>query len=134
MFQHPAVQRVFAAVRSRLKAGGYYLISTAMFDPLRFHAQDLILDQKTGKTYYRYGIEDLMDAEQGIVYYPFDQPDPDEAVIRVNGKPYLPCRRHRKPAELKAELETAGFTVLYQDEGYGGNMICQLRVDPAHAL
>jgi hypothetical protein len=33
-------------------------------------------------------------------------------------------RRHLKPPALKAELEGAGFCVLYQDSGYGGNVIC----------
>ena len=117
-------QRVFSAVRARLKPDGYYLVSTAMFDTLRFAAGGPVPDPSSGREYHRYGIEDLMDARTGIVYCPIEG-QVEQSELTIAGKRYLPCRRHRKPGELRAELESAGFQVLYQDDQYGGNLVCR---------
>lgn len=82
--------RVFAAVRARLK--GYYLISTAMYEPERSYEGG-----------FRY------DAATGICY--------QEAGAGQDGITYRPHRRHLTPAALRAELERAGFRVVSQDDG-----------------
>jgi SAM-dependent methyltransferase len=116
-------QAVYAGVRARLKRDGTYLVSSAMFDPDRFH-QDRIVEV-AGTVYRRYGDDGLIDPETGIVYAHLDEdPDAYEGTIQVENKWYLLNRRHHRPAALRAELERVGFRVLYQDDGYGGNLIC----------
>ena len=118
-------QAVYAAVRARLKPDGTYLVSSAMFDPDRFHPHERVVDSATGTLYHRYGDDGLIDPQTGIVYVPLDEdPDAYEGTIQVENKWYLLNRRHHRPAALRAELERAGFRVLYQDAGYGGNLIC----------
>jgi len=115
--------KVFSAVRARLKPEGYYLVSTALFDKDRYR-QDSILDVKTGVVYNRYGKKGILNAETGIVYVELEeQPDDYKEAVKIGDKWYLPNRRHLKPPAVKAELEAAGFHVLYQD---GGNVICAL--------
>ena len=119
-------QKVFSTVQARLSTNGVYLISTAMFDSHRFDAGQPILDTTAGREYHSYGSEELIDACTGIVYHKLEGPaERDELTIARTR--YLPCRRHRKPLELRAELESAGFQVLYQDERYGGNLICKTK-------
>jgi SAM-dependent methyltransferase len=118
-------EAVFAAVRARLKADGTYLVSSAMFDPDRFHQDECVVDEATGTVYHRYGDDGLIDPQTGIVCVPLDEdPATYEGAIQVKGRWYLINRRHHRPAALRAEIERAGFHVLYQDDGYGGNLIC----------
>ena len=117
-------ESVFRAVRARLKPEGYYLVSTAMFDEERFSEQELIRDAETGIAYNRYG-DDIIDAETDIVYKRLDEiPDGYEEAVRIEGNWYLPNRKHLPAPALKAELEAAGFSVIYQDDQLGGNAIC----------
>jgi 2-polyprenyl-3-methyl-5-hydroxy-6-metoxy-1,4-benzoquinol methylase len=102
--------RVFAAVRARLRPDGYHLVSTAMFDEDRFRPDETVTDVQTG-----------------IVYVELDgSPDLYEGAVEIAGTWYLPNRRHHRPPALKAELEQAGFAVLYQGGEYGENVICTL--------
>jgi SAM-dependent methyltransferase len=120
--------RVFAAVRARLRPGGYYLVSTAMFDKERFGEDETVTDERTGVAYHRYGDKGLIEAETGIVYIELgESPDLYEGATEIAGTWYLPNRRHLRPPALKADLEAAGFTVLYQDEEHGGHVICAPR-------
>lgn len=117
-------ERVFAAVRARLKPEGYYLVSSAMYDEGRFR-EERVTDRETGTVYHRYGVDGLIDPQTSIVYVPLDaDPEHYEGALRVNDAWVLPSRRHRKAPALRAELEDAGFSVLYQDEAYGGDLIC----------
>ncbi len=119
--------RVFAAVRARLRPDGYYLVSTAMFDKDRFREDETVTDKRTGIVYHRYGEKGLIDAATGIVYVELDEsPDLYEGAAEIGGIWYLPSRRHHRPPALKAELEQAGFAVLYQGGEYGENVICTL--------
>ena len=125
--------KVFSAVRARLKTEGYYLVSTAMFDEDRF-SRDQVVDTETGIIYNRYGEsrflhpEGIIDAQTGIVYEILEEsPDKYEDAVKIDGVWYLPNRRHLKAPAFRAELEAAGFNVLYQDNEYGGNVICALR-------
>jgi SAM-dependent methyltransferase len=118
---------VYAAVRARLKSDGTYLVSSAMYDPERFSPDERIFDQATGTVYYLYGDDGLIDPQTDIVYVPLDEaPVAYEGAIEIASRWYLLNRRHRRPAALRAELEDAGFHVLYQDGGYGGNLVCVL--------
>ncbi|UCC67707.1 MAG: class I SAM-dependent methyltransferase, partial [Armatimonadota bacterium] len=119
--------RVFAAVRARLRPGGYYLVSTAMFDEKRFRQDETVTDAQTGIVYHRYGDKGLIDADTGIAYVELDEsPDLYEGATEIAGVWYLPSRRHLQPPALKAELERAGFAVLYQGGDYDENVICTL--------
>lgn len=116
-------EKVFSAVRARLSAEGYYLISTAMFDEGRF-AKESILDAETGVVYNRYGAEGLINVQTSIVYEMVEgTPGDYEEAIEIGDTWYLPNRRHLKAPALKAELEAAGFRVLYQGGEYGENVI-----------
>ena len=133
--------RLFAAVRSRLRPNGYYLVSTAVLD--REHDKIIgdrtIEDPGTGVVYTEYG-SGLIDLETGIALRPFDaEPDDYPDVVTIAGRSYLPHRRHLRPAALATELEAAGFTVTYRDERHAGSVVCRPRdpspdrTDPRHA-
>ncbi|RZU01693.1 methyltransferase family protein [Kribbella rubisoli] len=92
---------LLGAVRDRLKTTGYYVLSTAMYDPDRVYEGN-----------FRY------DASSGICY---EAAAPAADAIQLDGTWYLPHRRHLRPAALRAELETAGLSVLSQA---GGDVIC----------
>jgi SAM-dependent methyltransferase len=118
-------QAVYAAVRARLVPDGTYLVSSAMFDPDRFHPDERIVDEATGTVYHRYGDDGLIDPATGMAYVPLDEdPAAYEGATQVAGNWYLLSRRHHRSAALRAEIESAGFRVLYQDDDYGGNLIC----------
>jgi SAM-dependent methyltransferase len=118
-------RKVFAAVRARLRPEGYYLVSSAMFDAERFQEDERVVDESTGVTYHRYGENGIIDPETDVVYEPLSEgPGDYDHVVRVGGAWYLLHRRHRKAPALRAEIEAAGFCVLYQDDEYGGNLIC----------
>lgn len=116
---------VFAAVKAGLRPGGHYLVSTAMFDQNRFREEEPVTDQQSGRVYHRYGDKGLIEAATGVVYVELEEsPDLYEGATEIAGAWYLPSRRHLRPPALRGELEAAGFTVLYQDEDHGGNVIC----------
>ena len=107
--------RLFAAVRARLKPAGFYLVATAMYDPLR-----------------EYGPDGLYDAATGVAYGPvWDAPDAYESAVRIGDRWYQPNRRHLTPAALAAELEGAGFRVLRQEGALGGEAVCARAPDAA---
>jgi SAM-dependent methyltransferase len=100
--------RLFAFVRARLKPAGFYLISTAMFDPARTYQADT----------YR-------DATAGVVYVPVPgDPARYDGAVQIDGTWWLPNRRHLTPAALRCELEAAGFRVVWQGGTLGGDLIC----------
>ena len=120
-------QKVFAAVRARLKAEGYYLIGSAIFDESRYRPDDIIPDARSGIVYNGYGESMIIDMQSSIVYARLEEdPHNYEDAIQIGAAWYLPVRRHQKPPALKVELEAVGFDVAYQD---GGHMICVLRSD-----
>ncbi len=123
-------QRVFSAVRTRLRPSGYYLISTAVMDEEHqqlLDPEDTITDDATGLVYTRYG-EAIIHAETGIVLNPLsvkptDLPD----AVQINGAWYLPHRRHLTRAQLDAELARAGFQVIYRYPEHTGSVVCVAR-------
>jgi len=118
-------EKVFSNVRAVLKATGYYLVSTAMFDEERFRHADTIFDRASGVLYNRYGEDGIIDAKTGVVYVEVgERPLEYEDAESIEGKWYLPSRRHLKSPALRAELKAAGFDVLHQSGDYGENVIC----------
>jgi len=117
-------ESAFAAVRSRLKPSGYYLISTAMFDPTRFR-QEVLLDSQTGVSYHLYGQDGIIDPGTGVVLQRLRQNAPEcDGAVGIGAEWFVPNRRHFKPAALRHEVETMGFSVVYQDAEHGGHLIC----------
>jgi SAM-dependent methyltransferase len=96
--------RVFAAVRARLNDNGYYLVSTAMYEPGRSYEDGFRYDEGTGICYQE---------------VPFGGAGPD--AIEIDGVWYVPHRRHLSATALRAELERAGLQVVSQDEG---DLVC----------
>ena len=125
-------EKVFSAVRARLKPEGYYLVSSAMFDEDSL-SEECVLDEESGIAYNRYGDDYLINAENSIVYEKLEEgPGNYEESIKIRGNWYLPYRKHLKAPALKADLEAAGFRVLYQSGEYGENVVCaQERTDTA---
>lgn len=120
-------ESVFSIVRSRLKPKGYYLISTAMFDEERFCRDNLVRDTETGIVYNVYGEDVIIDMNTCIVLRRLrENPEDWEDAVSINGIWYLPVRRHWKAKDLRLEIEAAGFDVIYQDEGLGGNIVSVL--------
>ena len=104
--------RLFAAVRARVKPGGRYLISTAMYDPeRRYEEGEDIYDEATGV---------VLCALEGAAERHRDA----EGAVQVGGRCYLLHRRHLKPEALRAELARNGFAVLWQGDRLGGDVIC----------
>lgn len=122
-------KRVFSAVRSRLKPGGYYLISTAFLD--REHEQLIgsatVEDRDSGVVYTQYG-SGLIDLRTGIVIRLLRESQceyPD--TVRIADQLYIPHRRHLGPSALHAELAASGFAIEFLDDKYAGNIACSLK-------
>jgi SAM-dependent methyltransferase len=121
-------QRLFAAVQARLAPAGYYLVSSAVFNERNHHPDEIIRDEQTDIVYHRYWDDGLIDAD-GIAYETFpEKPEGLEPIVRIAGRWCMPYRRHRTPAALRAELESAGFSVLLQDVEH---FACVLADSPA---
>ena len=99
--------RVFAAVRARLKDNGYYLVSTATYEPERVYESGFRYDTTTGICY-----EEV----------PYDGSRQD--AIEIDGTWYQPHRRHQSPQTLRDELTHAGFHVVSQQGPFHGDLIC----------
>ncbi len=111
-------RRLFAAVRARLQPTGYYLVSSAIFDPTRYREDAIVVDDASGRTYHAYG-HDLFEADTAIVYRKLGaEKGGYEDAIRIGEEWWLPNRRHRTPAAIERELRAAGFTVLHGDCGH----------------
>lgn len=100
---------IFSAVRTRLKPTGHYLISTAMHGP--------------GRTYE----PGTYDASTGICFREVPAGTAVEHVREINGRWYIPHRRHLSSDALLGELTAAGFQVLSLNRSDdGGNVVCRL--------
>jgi SAM-dependent methyltransferase len=100
--------RTFAAVHARLRPSGYYLVSTAMYEPGR-----------------RYGNGFHYDDRNGTCYRATGEPDGDDnETLRIGDTAYRPYRRHQRPTMLRDELVRAGFRVLSQTGPFGGDVVC----------
>lgn len=100
---------VFAAVRTRLRPDGYYLISTALYELARVYAHE---------TY---------DASTGICYREAPAGADPEQMVEIDGRPHIPHRRHLPADALRDELAGAGFDVLDLADPEAGNVVCRVK-------
>lgn len=105
---------VFAAVRARLKPHGYYVVSTALRDPGRADGPGFFYDTSSGM-YHR-------EVPVGSV---------TGQVVKIDGRWYVPCRRHLSADALRDELAAEGFDVLNLNGPDPGDVVCRLRLKPA---
>jgi SAM-dependent methyltransferase len=98
---------LLAGVHARLKPSGYYLISTAMYEPGRSYGPPFHYDEHTGVCY------------QALAGEPAG---PD--AVQFDGTWYQPYRRHVTSAAIRQELAGAGFEVLHQEGRFGGDLVC----------
>ena len=89
----------------RLRPGGQYLISTAMYSPDR-----------------TYDEADHYDPATGIVWT--QVPGPVEAAT-ISGCWHVPNRRHLTAQGLRCELERHGFRLIEQSRLTGGDVVCE---------
>ncbi|MBT5715138.1 class I SAM-dependent methyltransferase [Candidatus Poribacteria bacterium] len=114
-------ERLFGAVRARLRPTGYYLVSSAVFDPARYSEDAVVVDDLSGRRYHAYG-DDLFAADTDTVYRKLGaEKDGYEDAIRIAGAWWLPNRCHRTHEAIGEELQAAGFVILY---GNGGHFVC----------
>ncbi|MGW5366502.1 class I SAM-dependent methyltransferase [Actinopolymorpha pittospori] len=97
---------IFAVVRARLKSRGYYLISTAMYEPERTYDPGFQYDTATG-----------------ICYEEVPNDGSRHDGVEIDGTWYQPHRRHLTPTALRDELARAGFRVIFQGSGQG-DLVC----------
>lgn len=98
---------VFTAVHARLKSNGYYLISTAMYEPERIYDPGFQYDTTTGICY-----EEVPDGGSSA------------DAVEIDGTSYLPHRRHLTPVALRDELARGGFRVVSQEGPFLGDLVC----------
>ena len=106
---------VYSAVRARLKPGGSYLISTALYEPGR---------QYEPGTY---------DASTGISYREAPTGSVAGHAVEIDGRWHIPHRRHLSADALRDELVAAGFHVLSleRSDSGDGDVVCCL--DPSYS-
>jgi len=102
---------LLGAVHARLKSVGYYVLSTAMFDPERVYEDEFRYDEPTGICY-----------ELAASYS-------EDGAIEIDGSSYRPHRRHLKPPALHQELTQSGFRVISQEGQQGGDIVCARDAD-----
>ncbi len=100
---------VFSAVRARLKPSGYYVISTALHGPGR--------NDEPGFSY---------DALTGIYYREVPAGSVADHVVEIDGRWYIPHRRHLSADALRDELVSAGFHVLNLERSDSADVVCCL--------
>jgi SAM-dependent methyltransferase len=98
-------RRVFEVVRSVLTSGGAYVVGTVTHQEGRDY-QERMRDPATGIVYRR-----ATDADAALPGF-----------VRRDGHCYVPNRRHVTREFLRAEVERAGFEVLFQKDGH---LICK---------
>jgi 2-polyprenyl-3-methyl-5-hydroxy-6-metoxy-1,4-benzoquinol methylase len=97
---------VFSAVRGRLNPGGYYLISTALYRSGREYEPGTY-DESTGIHYREVPADSLVDG-----------------ATEINGRWYIPHRRHLPAEALRDELVSEGFRVLRLNAETGDVVCC----------
>lgn len=99
---------VFSAVRARLKPNGYYVISTAIYDPER--------EYEPG----------CFDPATGICYREVPAGAVADHVVEIDGRSLIPHRRHLTDEALRDELVSAGFEVLSLERSASADVVCRL--------
>ena len=99
---------VFSAVRARLKPSGYYVISTALYAQERKY-EPSSYDPSTGINFRQVPADSIVDD-----------------VVEIDGRWYVPHRRHLTADALGDELVSAGFQVLSLEHSDSGDVVCCL--------
>jgi 2-polyprenyl-3-methyl-5-hydroxy-6-metoxy-1,4-benzoquinol methylase len=131
-------QNILSAVYTRLKPRGYYLVASAVMDTEHLslvREGETVTDSTTGTVYTGYGGgKALLDRKSGIVLIPIDDSEisgpnildvfsfPDAR--QINGRWFLPHRRHITREQLENELQQSGFKVIYHDVQQEGCLVC----------
>ena len=105
---------VFTTVRARLKPHGYYVVSTALRDSGRVDGPGFFYDTSSGM-YYR-------EIPDGSI---------TDQVVKIDGRWYVPYRRHLSADALRDELAAEGFDILILNGPDPGDVVCRLRPEPA---
>ncbi len=101
---------VYSAVRARLKPSGFYVISTALYEPGRKYEPGCY-DPSTGICY--------REAPAGTVV---------DQVVEIDGRRHIPHRRHLTADALRDELGSEGFDVLSLEGSDSANVVCCLKL------
>jgi 2-polyprenyl-3-methyl-5-hydroxy-6-metoxy-1,4-benzoquinol methylase len=104
---------VFSAVRARLKPSGYYVISTALYAPERQYEPGFSYDMSTGICYREVPAGSIADH-----------------LVEIDGRWYIPHRRHLSADALRDELVSECFDVLSLESADSGDVVCRLRPSP----
>ncbi|WP_314592083.1 methyltransferase domain-containing protein [Paenibacillus terrigena] len=93
-------KKLFSIVSSSLKDTGYYIVASAIYNEIRSYKN----------SYY--------DSDSGIAYDKVQDPERyGTAASLIKGEWWLPHRRHLKKDALREELQTAGFKVIFHEDG-----------------
>lgn len=93
-------KKLFSIVSSGLKDTGYYIVSSAIYNETRSYKN----------SYYN--------SDSGIAYDKVQDPERyGTAATLINGEWWLPHRRHLKKDALREELQSAGFKVVFHEDG-----------------
>lgn len=99
---------LFAAVSTRLKPDGYYIISTAIRSEDRDREEDSWLDASTAILYQ--DVPNALDIGE---------------IREIAGRLFVPHRRHHSPTSLRNELVINGFDILHMDVSESANVVCR---------
>ena len=116
-------EAVFRAVKARLGPRGCYLVSSAMYESTRHHADRQVVDRTTGRAFDGYDEDCLYDADTDLCYWPYDGDVEIDGAITVDGARFFPARRYRNGPRLLKEVESYGFEVLLQTGEWGQNLV-----------
>ncbi|MDE0222683.1 MAG: class I SAM-dependent methyltransferase [Spirochaetaceae bacterium] len=116
-------EAVFRAVKARLAPRGYYLVSTAIYEPRRHHQYRQAVDRETGRKLDGYDDACLYDPHTDLCYWRYDGEAEIDGAITVDGTRFFPARRYRNGPRLRAEVESYGFEVLLQSGEWGESLV-----------
>ena len=116
-------EAVFRAVKARLAPRGYYLVSTAMYEPRRRHHDRQAVDRETGRKLDGYDEDCLYDPHTDLCYWPYDGEAEIDGAITVDGTRFFPARRYRDGPRLRDEVESYGFDVLLRSGEWGESLV-----------
>ena len=116
-------EAVLRAVRGRLDARGYYLLSTAMYDDARHRPDRQVVERGTGRVFDGYDEDSLYDPDTDLCYWPYDGETEIDGAITIDGARFFPARRYRDGPRLRKEVESYGFEVLLQAGEWGENLV-----------
>lgn len=114
---------LFSAVKARLDARGYYLVSTAVYERGRHQSDRRVVDREGGRAFDRYDARCLYEPSTDVYYQPDAGGTPIDGAITVNGHRFVPFRRYRTGARLRAEVESYGLAVIHQSGALQENLV-----------